>query len=355
MGRTDVTFRLHQATAQAKDVPVNPVAIDAQCRLWAAELAFALAPPEAHFAGYLSTNPVFTTDSPLPASTLDAIRAKDGWAAFDRLDDHHYQATTGPDCRANPRQTAARLIDSLTRTNQTLSELNPDVSYDFQNDELANGNSNASPSPPRRDENTPVPRDLGVYLQSQDNLMVLQPLRAWIARWDQSQNRYYAARKEGIPHDQTQVSAGDTRRVLTTPLFPQGLPLSPGQVSLTLTAGQHRASRTVQIHPQPNLATPIQPQCSGDIQGVHFAAEQIVVRLKDKVPEPQSFIWALAASRHVRGDVIASSPDGKWHIIRTTCPADDPGEVFEKVNDLLTDSHKYVGNAAPRRLHQPVK
>ena len=71
---------------------------------------------------------------------------------------------------------------------------------------------------------------------------------------------------------------------------------------------------------------------------------------QDSVENQDEFIWALAGSRKIRGDVIGREND-EWYILRTVCPEEDrPETAFATALFLLTDSHKYVRNAAPRSL-----
>ena len=58
----------------------------------------------------------------------------------------------------------------------------------------------------------------------------------------------------------------------------------------------------------------------------------------------------MAGSSEIRGDVIGRGENG-WYIIRTVCPEkESPKTIFATALFLLTDSHEYVRNAAPRSL-----
>ena len=128
------------------------------------------------------------------------------------------------------------------------------------------------------------------------------------------------------------------------------MPIRAGAARLTLITWDHIFRKEIQVRAQPKIRVDVEPRCTGEIMGVRYAQDQILIRLNDSVENHGEFIWALAGSKEIRGDVIGRGENG-WYIIRTICPEKDSSEtVFATALFLLTESHEYVRNAAPRSL-----
>ena len=348
VGRADLNINLGGKDTPIRDIPAFPIAIDEQCRLWSYDLAGARI-PEFHVTGYMHTDPRFQAEPPIPPEILEEIAHSAGWADIRTEGENKYQAILGLDCDEEPRRTVKELMGKLEKTWEAMEELIPETKSDLGFGSITTGDMNARPflHALRGVEDNPMQWEL--HLQSQDDLVELQPIQALASRFDPETGLHFE------PNRQEQEKK--TELTTQTPeIIMAGLDGNPrfairaGTAKLTLKSGEHTVRKEFQVHEQPEIRVDLEPRCAGEIMGARYAQDQILVRLQDSVENQDEFIWALAGSRKVRGDVIGRGDDG-WYIIRTVCPEEDrPETAFATALFLLTDSHKYVRNAAPRSL-----
>ena len=206
----------------------------------------------------------------------------------------------------------------------------------------------SNPTGPGAAEDYPMQPD--VYLQSQDHLVELQPIQAWPSRLDPGTGLHFRPNNGQEREEKVELTTQTPEIILAGQEGYLGLPIRAGAARLTLTTGDHTFQKEFQVHEQPKIRVDVEPRCSGEIMGARYAQDQILIRLNDSVENHDKFIWAVAGSREIRGDVIDRG-DGGWYIIRTVCPEkDSPETAFATALFLLTESHKYVRNAAPRSL-----
>ena len=350
VGRADLHINLRGKTTTVRDIPVFPIAIDEQCRIWSYRLAD-LRIPELHVTGYAYTDHRFQAEPPIPPEILEEIAHRAGWAAIRTEGENEYHAILGMDCHEEPRRTAREFTDKLDKTWKVIDELIPETRIDLLIGSITTGDMNARPFQPQwlgAAEDYPMQRD--VYLQSQDHLVKLQPIQAWPSSFDPGTGLHFRPNNRQEREEKVELTTQTPEIILAGPEGYLGLPIRAGAARLTLTTGDHTIRKEFQVHEQPKIRVDVEPRCTGEIMGVRYAQDQILIRLNDSVENHDEFIWAVAGSREIRGDVIGRG-DGGWYIIRTVCPEkDSPETVFATALFLLTESHEYVRNAAPRSL-----
>ena len=350
VGRADLHINLRGKDATIRNVPVFPIAIDEQCRIWSYRLA-GIRIPEYHVTGYAYTDYRFQAEPPIPPEILEEIAHHAGWATIRTEGENEYHAVLGMDCHEEPRRTAREFKDKLEKTWKAMDELIPETRIEHLMGNIGTGDMNARPFQPHwpgAAEDYPMQRD--VYLQSQDHLVELQPIQAWPSSFDPETGLHFRPNNQQEREEKVELTTQTPKIILAGPEGYLGVPIRAGAAMLTLTTGDHTVRNEFQVHEQPKIRVDVEPRCTGEIMGVRYAQDQILIRLNDSVENHDEFIWAVAGSREIRGDVIGRG-EGGWYIIRTVCPEkDSPETVFATALFLLTESHKYVRNAAPRSL-----
>ena len=124
VGRADLHINLRGKDATIRDVPVFPIAIDEQCRIWSYRLA-GIRIPEYHVTGYAYTDYRFQAEPPIPPEILEEIAHHAGWATIRTEGENEYHAVLGMDCHEEPRRTAREFKDKLEKTWKAMDETHP--------------------------------------------------------------------------------------------------------------------------------------------------------------------------------------------------------------------------------------
>ena len=315
IGRADLTIAFGGVTEVVRAVPVPPIAIDGQCRIWSHELA-GLTIPEHHAAGYANANPTFTAEPPIPPEVLTELAQRAGWRRISHLGGNAYRANLGLDCLEDPRRTAGELMDALGNTWDLARELLPGTNMEFDwGKSVTTGDMNARPSLSRwQGSPETFPQQRGIYVHNQDDLVEFEPIQAWPSRLDPETGwHYHPPGDSGLEPTLTTQTTGTDIMPLDGSL---GFPITPGAIRFITEDSELSARQDVRVHAQPRIQVDDEPRCSGDILGAGYAVDQLAIRLKDSVRDPDDFIWALAGSRRIQGDVVGRA-EGRWYVIRT--------------------------------------
>ena len=212
VGRADLHINLREEDATIRDVPVFPIAIDEQCRIWSYRLAgFRI--PEFHVTGYAYTDHRFQAEPPIPPEILEEIAHRAGWATIRTEGENEYQAVLGLDCHEEPRRTAREFTDKMEKTWEATDELIPETRINPLMGSITTGDMNARPFQPHwpgTAEDYPMQRD--VYIQSQDHLVELQPIQAWPSRFDPGTGMHFRPNNQQEREEESRTHNSKPRR-----------------------------------------------------------------------------------------------------------------------------------------------